>query len=92
LTAMGCLAGYPLLNLSFIGFPFAAKAGVKSKDTNKKIRKTKTPPVNTPFFSMSEPPFRVACYLVPIHKWLFSAISASGSDFNPRNTTMYSCG
>jgi len=29
---------------------------------------------------------------VPIHKWLFSAISASGSDFNPRNTSMYSCG
>ncbi|MDY7032821.1 MAG: hypothetical protein SVY10_13050 [Thermodesulfobacteriota bacterium] len=25
-------------------------------------------------------------YLVPIHKWLFSAISASDSDFNPQNT------
>ena len=27
--------------------------------------------------------------LVPIHKWLFSAISASGSNFNPRNISMY---
>lgn len=25
-------------------------------------------------------------------KWLFSTISALGSDFNPRNTFMYSCG
>ena len=31
-------------------------------------------------------------YLVSIHKWLFSAISASDSNFNPRNTPMYSCG
>jgi hypothetical protein len=30
--------------------------------------------------------------LAPIHKWLFSAISMSDLDFNPRNTTMYSCG
>ena len=25
-------------------------------------------------------------YLVPVHKWLFSAISALDSDFNPQNT------
>jgi len=31
-------------------------------------------------------------YIVSIHKWLFSAISASNSDFSPRNTQMYSCG
>ena len=29
---------------------------------------------------------------MPIHKWLFSAISASDSDYNPRNTSMYSFG
>jgi len=31
-------------------------------------------------------------YLVSIRKWLFSPISALGSNFNPRNTSMYSCG
>jgi len=30
--------------------------------------------------------------LVSIRKWLFSPISALGSNFNPRNTSMYSCG
>ena len=31
-------------------------------------------------------------FLVSIRKWLFSPISALGSNFNPRNTSMYSCG
>ena len=30
--------------------------------------------------------FKPAPYLVPIHKWLFSAISASDADLNPLNS------
>jgi len=35
---------------------------------------------------------RLKSYLVSIHKWLFCPISSLCSNFNPRNTSMYSCG
>jgi len=30
--------------------------------------------------------------LETVREWLFSPISTSDSDYNPRNTSMYSCG
>ena len=30
--------------------------------------------------------------LKAVREWLFSPISASSSNYNPRNTSMYSCG